>query len=240
MADPLTIVAGRCHVEFSADHDPSETVGDVLVVCKPDNTVLVHDAAGYQPVAWLTRPGSLAVTDDRIDAVDGDRHLGIGIREEHGRATFDVQRAGDPVGTCPACLVPLVRSGGAVGCLECGERYPIPGDAAVTDVDCDSCGLPRISVRRGRQLSVCLDRACESIDGRVREAFDREWDCPVCGADLRVLRRGGLLLGCDAYPDCETSFSFPAGVVTGACECGLPVFETATGHRCLDSGCASA
>lgn len=240
MADALTIVAARCYVQFVADHDRSETVGDVLVVCKPDNTVLVHDATGYQPVSWLTRPETLDVADGRIDAIDGDHRLAIEIREEYRRAAVDVQRAGDPVGTCPTCAAPLVRTGGAVGCLDCSGQYAIPGDAELADSDCDACGLPQITVRRGHQLTVCLDRGCESIDERVSEAFDRQWACPNCGDELRVLRRGGLLLGCDSYPDCETSFPFPAGVVTETCECGLPIFETATGHRCLDVECVAA
>lgn len=62
-------------------------------------------------------------------------------------------------------------------------------------------------------------------------------DCPDCGADLRVLKRGGLLVGCDAYPDCEVSYSLPHGTVVGDCSCGLPVFELASGRRCLDSSC---
>jgi DNA topoisomerase-1 len=46
-----------------------------------------------------------------------------------------------------------------------------------------------------------------------------------------------LLAGCDAYPECETAFSLPTGVVVDDCECGLPVFETGRGRRCLDSTC---
>ena len=84
---------------------------------------------------------------------------------------------------------------------------------------------------------MCVDRGCESLDATVREAFDREWDCPDCDGDLRILRRGGLLAGCEHYPDCDVGFGLPRGIVDGTCECGLPVFETPTGRRCLDSGC---
>ncbi|MEF8883041.1 MAG: hypothetical protein V5A34_11025, partial [Halapricum sp.] len=52
-----------------------------------------------------------------------------------------------------------------------------------------------------------------------------------------VLRRGGLLAGCEHYPDCDTGFAFPAGTVVGECDCGLPLFETSTGQRCLDATC---
>ena len=92
-------------------------------------------------------------------------------------------------------------------------------------------------VERGSAFEVCLDRSCESLDERVRAAHDREWDCPDCGADLRILRRGGLIAGCERYPDCETGFAIPAGTVVDGCDCGLPVFETASGRRCLDAGC---
>ena len=74
----------------------------------------------------------------------------------------------------------------------------------------------------------------------MREAFDRAWDCPDCGSDLRIVRRGGLLAGCDAYPDCETAFAVPEGVVAGACDCGLPSFAVGDDVRCLDAACERA
>ncbi|SDJ68138.1 DNA topoisomerase-1 [Halovenus aranensis] len=43
------------------------------------------------------------------------------------------------------------------------------------------------------------------------EEFNGVWNCPNCDGSLRVLRRGGLLLGCENYPACETGFSLPAG-----------------------------
>jgi DNA topoisomerase-1 len=71
----------------------------------------------------------------------------------------------------------------------------------------------------------------------IRERFDRERDCPECDGDLRVLRRGGLIAGCEHYPDCDTGFGIPRGTVDGVCDCGLPVFDTPGGRRCLDTGC---
>jgi DNA topoisomerase-1 len=117
-----------------------------------------------------------------------------------------------------------------------GARYPLPGDATVLDRTCD-CGLPTLRVERGVAVEACVDRDCDPIDAAVREALDRAFDCPACGNDLRVLRRGGLILGCDAYPDCETGFSLPRGVVDGECDCGLPAFRTDDGRRCLDATC---
>jgi DNA topoisomerase-1 len=93
-------------------------------------------------------------------------------------------------------------------------------------------------VERGAAFDVCADRECQPLDEAVRDRFDRAWGCPECGAPLRVLRRGGLIAGCDRYPDCETGFAIPAGVVAGECPCGLPAFETASGRRCLDATCS--
>jgi len=94
-------------------------------------------------------------------------------------------------------------------------------------------------VERGLAFNVCLDRGCESLDAAVKQAFDREWACPEpdCDGDLRILRRGGLIAGCEQYPDCDASFAVPAGIADGECNCGLPTFETASGTRCLDATC---
>jgi len=48
---------------------------------------------------------------------------------------------------------------------------------------------------------------------------------------------GGLLAGCENYPECDTGYAMPSGLVVGVCACGLPIFETSGGRRCLDSGC---
>jgi DNA topoisomerase-1 len=232
-----TVIAGRCTTTFEGTRDRRQH-GDVLVVVKPDNTVLVHDAAGYQPVAWLTRPESVTVADGTVTASDGDQFLEVDIHDTHVRGRYPTSDAGIPVGECPDCGSTLVRSGGSVSCPSCGS-YSLPRNATVLEETCQDCGLPRIRVARGASFVVCLDRSCESLDERVRAAFDREWTCPDCGGDLRVLRRGGLLLGCEEYPDCETGFAFPDGIHDGTCGCGLPLFDTPTGHRCLDSGCSN-
>ena len=236
MHDGFHVIAGECTTEFSGDRDRGrERRGEVVVLVKPDNTVLVHDAAGYQPVAWLTRPETVSLTGGRLTARDGEQRLDVTTHDAHGDARYPASAAGLPVGQCPDCGGELVRDGGVI-CLGCRVAYGVPSDAAVLDDACE-CGLPRIRVERGRAFEVCFDRECESLDERVRAAFDREWDCPACGADLRVRRRGGLLVGCDRYPDCRTGYSFPAGTLAGGCGCGLPRFETGSGERCLDANC---
>ena len=259
------VVAGDCTVEFTGAGSSDRTErGRVVALLKPDRTVLVHDADGYQPAAWLTRPET--VFEERnplvVTATDGDRRLRLMAHEVTLDAEVPASHAGVPVGICPDCAGAdagsdgpggdadgttcgdgatrgegvLVRARGAVHCADCGERYGLPAGATVLDSTCD-CGLPRCRVTRGAEFEVCVDRECESLDDRVREAFDRAWECPECGEDLRILRRGGLIAGCAAYPDCETGFAVPNGLVVGTCECGLPAFETAGGERCLDAAC---
>ena len=235
MPETAHVIAGRCTTVFEGSRE-QEQHGDMLVLVKPDQTVLVHDADGYQPVAWLTRPETVTVTGERVTARDGTQSLDVTVHEAYERAQYPTSDAGVPVGDCPDCDSHLVRSRGDVCCPGCSTRYSIPTDATVLDETCE-CGLPRMHVERGASFIVCVDAGCESLDERVRQAFDREWTCPSCDGDLRVLRRGGLLLGCEHYPDCETGFSFPAGVLAGECACGLPLFETATGQRCLDTSC---
>jgi len=236
MHDGTRVMAGECTTVFQGSRE-REQRGDVLVVVKPDNTVLVHDAAGYQPVAWLTRAESVAVEDGTVTARDGDEFLRVVAHEEHGSARFPASEAGVPVADCPDCPGTLVRAGGDVTCTGCSERYGLPTDATVTGGRCGDCGLPTMRVERGEAFACCIDRDCESLDDRVTAAFDREWDCKHCGGDLRILRRGGLIAGCERYPDCDTGYALPAGIVLGDCACGLPAFETAGGQRCLDSAC---
>ncbi len=237
--DAIRVLAGDCTV-ITDGSDREEYRGRVTTIVKPDNTVLVHDIDGYQPVAWLTRADTLS--SDRADgftlvATKGTQTLRIAAHDEDGFAHYPSSAAGVPVGTCPDCGGALVRSSG-VHCVGCGDRYGVPTDATIRDSGCDcACGLPRMRVERGLAFTVCLDRRCESLDEAVREAFDREWSCPNCDGDLRILRRGGLIAGCEQYPDCDTGFVLPTGTVDGVCGCGLPTFETPHGHRCLDATC---
>jgi len=241
MTESMRLVAGECTTDVEGRREQTQR-GHVVVLLKPDSTVLVHDADGYQPVAWLTRPESLAVESDptSIVAQDGDHRLRVTVHEARLDGTYPVSEAGIPVGDCPVCGGVLVRTGGAVHCPDCDDRYGLPAGAAVLDEPCEDCGLPLLRTERGAAFELCIDRSCEPLDDRVRERFDREWDCPECGGDLRVLRRGGLIAGCENYPDCDTGFAIPRGVVTGTCDCGLPTFETAGGERCLDATCGQA
>ncbi|WP_276255328.1 DUF91 domain-containing protein [Halomontanus rarus] len=239
LEDTIRVLAGDCTVIVDGT-DREEYRGRVTVIVKPDNTVLVHDVDGYQPVAWLTRADSVSSTSDptngfTLSAHKGDQTVRIAAHEQDGFGQYPASEAGTPVGDCPDCGGALVRSSG-VHCVGCGERYGVPADATVRDDYCD-CGLPRMRVERGLAFHVCLDRNCESLDEAVRNAFDREWSCPDCDGDLRILRRGGLLAGCEHYPDCDVGFVIPSGVFDGDCGCGLPAFETPSGRRCLDATC---
>jgi DNA topoisomerase-1 len=302
MADELRTFAGDCRIEDRAN-DRSTYRGRVVVLVKPDGTVLVHDTGGYQPVAWITRADDVTVetdvrapipadgtvrtdgavthsaeppssegsspspsataasgasaepSDERatrttaeparhdaavtpfvVTARTADRQLRIVARQAFGTGRYPASGAGRPVGACPDCEAALVTDTGAIRCVACDRHHGLPSGAAVRDAVCD-CGLPRVRVERGAAFDVCADRTCDPLDERVRERFDGAWDCPECGAPLRILRRGGLIAGCERYPECETGFAIPSGVVAGECPCGLPAFETGAGRRCLDGTC---
>ncbi len=242
MADQTRILAGDCTVSFEGTRDRTQR-GDVVILIKPDRTVLVHDADGYQPVAWLTRPDGVTIEHDTdgftLRAHADSQELFVRSHSTAGIDQFPVSEAGIPVGDCPACEGPLVRTRGDVQCLDCEDRYGLPSGATVLDSCCSDCGLPQMRVERGETFDLCVDYACESLSTAVRDRFDGEWACPDCGEPLRVRSPDGrIFLGCEGYPDCETSFSFPSGVVIGDCECGLARFRTASGERCLDGTCA--
>jgi DNA topoisomerase-1 len=241
MTDAMRVFAGDCTTTFEGARERVQR-GRVVVLVKPDKTVLVHDADGYQPVAWLTRPDALTIETAGegfgITARTDEQVLRVFAHAVAGRGDYPVTEAGIPVGECPDCGGPLLRGGGGVSCLDCEAAYSLAAGATVLDRTCPDCGLPTMRVERGATFEVCVDRRCDPLDDAVRERFDGVWTCPDCGSDLRIVRRRGrLLAGCGAYPDCETAFSLPAGVVVGDCDCGLPVFETATGRRCLDGTC---
>ena len=244
MSEHVRVFAGDCTAIFEGTRERTQR-GNVLVVVKPDRTVLVHDADGYQPVAWLTRPDELTIEEDGrsvgLTARTGEQTLRVASHELAGRATYPVTRAGVPVGSHPETDAPLIRADGAVRDLDTGREYPIPVGGTIDDGQCPDCGLPTVQVERGASFEICLDPACDPLLARVRGTFENEWTCPDCGSPMGIIRPNGgpILAGCRAYPDCETAFSIPSGVVTGTCGCGLPVFETERGRRCLDGGCDS-
>lgn len=257
MTESIRVFAGECTISYArndannassigdandaSDADSNDQHGRVLVVHKPDGTVLVHDAAGYQPVEWLTRADAVyrEQNDERfaLVAVKDDERLRVEASDPE-RAAFPGTSAGQLVGTCPACAGTLVRARGSVTCLDCETDHGLPRDATLLDSTCE-CGLPEMAVSRGARFELCVDRQCESLDALVRERFDREWSCPDCGGDLRILRERALFLGCENYPDCERTFALPDDSVVGECECGLPRVETERGARCLDRDCSA-
>lgn len=239
-SDAIEVLAGDCTVKYVGD-DLREERGAVVVLAKPDNTVLVHDRDGYGPVAWLTRADSLTWSTDgvgpTVEASKNDQRLQVTCHEEYGSGRYAASHAGQEAGTCPDCHGSLVYPGGRVTCLGCGVDYGIPRDATLGDEPCE-CGLPQMRVERGASFTVCVDRSCQSLDDVVRDRFNRQWSCPACDGDLLILRRRGLLAGCENYPTFDTGYTIPTGTVTDPCpECNLPVFTTPSGERCLDASC---
>lgn len=237
MEERIRVFAGDCTVTYQGE---SETVqrGTVVTLVKPDNTVLVHDADGYQPAAWLTRAQSVQLSGDgtgfALTALSDGAELRIRSHQGEARTSFPASPAGSEVGGCPDCGCVLVRSAGAIICTGCLSRWGLPRDATLTDETCLQCGLPQISVERGAKFRVCVDSACDPLDSAVAERFDGAWACPDCSVPMTIERAGTLQAVCEV---CGADHTIPAGSNVGSCACGLPAFETARGKRCLDSGC---
>lgn len=235
------LLVGDCRVELTGAESRMYQ-GQAVVLVKPDGTVLVHDTEGYKPVAWLTRAEKVA--EDRengtITAVDGDTWLRIDVEQPVIDRELPGSPAGEPVGDCPSCGGTLVSVRNAVHCITCHDRYGLPTDGTLLEQQC-GCGLPTMSVDRGETFEVCIDRSCEPLDPLIADRFDGVWSCPDsnCAGTLRVIRRSGLLLGCDQYPDCEEAFRFPAGTLEGHCGCGLPRFSTDGNSGCIDTTCTA-
>lgn len=233
------LVVGECRIETTGMDDQRHR-GQVVVVIKPDGTVLVHDVSGYQPVAWLTRAETVSwdAETGSITAADGDDWLRIEIDQAIVDRRLPGSPAGHPVGVCPTCGGSLVSARGSIHCVACHDHYGIPDDAELLEDRC-ACGLPRMRVERGEAFELCIDRTCEPLDEHIADRFDGVWTCPStdCAGSLRVLRRSGLLLGCNNYPDCETAYRFPAGTLAGHCGCGLPRFTRNGESHCLDATC---
>ena len=131
--DVLRVLAGDCRVR--ADGVPR--CGEMVVLSKPDNTVLVHDVDGYQPVAWLTRADSVSYTGDDgaaspspLSPVIDPCWSNCGPRT----ASVDIPARGlaSPSATVSTAR-PLVRARGRVSCPGCGSEYGLPDGASVLD-----------------------------------------------------------------------------------------------------------
>lgn len=243
MQDAIRVLAGECTVTFDGNETKAER-GEVVTVVKPDNTVLVHDADGYQPAAWLTRADVVRYARDadgfRIVAGKGGQQLEIESHAEHGDAHYPASPAGEPVGECPTCGGVFVRGSSGVTCVGCRATYSIPRDANVLDAVCGECGLPTFRVERGYGVEVCLDPSCQTIAESVRETIEERddeprWRCG-CGGELRVERRRGLRTICE---ECGDIYAIPRGVLAGSCDCGRPSIRTGNGVRCLATDCAA-
>ena len=233
------IIAGECVVETRGTINETHR-GQILTIAKPDGTVLVHDTAGYKPIAWITRADSVTTdsTNGTLTAVDGDQWVSVTV--EHGfiDRRLPASPAGSPVSDCPSCGGTLVDASGEIYCLGCRVAYGLPSGATLREESC-ACGLPTMRIERGDVFDLCIDRECEPMEEAIAERFDRKWSCPdsTCTGTLRVLRRSRLIVGCSAYPDCEVAYTLPNGVIDGHCSCGLPRFANESGLRCLDSSC---
>jgi DNA topoisomerase-1 len=87
---------------------------------------------------------------------------------------------------------------------------------------------------------VCVDRQCERIEDVIARHFaTSNFVCPRCHSPLSVVRRKGIIVGCNDYYDgCKTAFLLPMNAtIVGRCKCGLPKLQLKTKMRCLDTKC---
>jgi len=132
------------------------------------------------------------------------------------------------LGDCPDCeadedgllVIRSSRRGDKfVGCdayPDCENTYPLPDDGKLVLVDetCDEHGLQHVKVLNGRNTYVHGCPVC-----KAEEADEEDdiviGDCPDCGPTdggelaIKRTRRGGRLVGCTRYPDCDYSLPLP-------------------------------
>jgi DNA topoisomerase-1 len=145
-------------------------------------------------------------------------------QEEIGEKLREALKDDRTLGDCPECGDSLVvrssRNGSKfVGCdayPECENTYPLPDDGKLVLIDkrCDEHGLKHVKVLDGRSTHVHGCPICKE-----EEAQDEDdiviGDCPDCADDeggelaIKRTRRGGRLVGCTRYPDCDYSLPLP-------------------------------
>ncbi|MDZ7687157.1 MAG: DNA topoisomerase I [Halobacteriales archaeon] len=132
------------------------------------------------------------------------------------------------LGPCPDCeadepgslVIRSSRRGDEfVGCdayPDCEKTYPLPSDGKLVLIDerCDEHGLSHVKVLAGKSTYTHGCPVC-----KAEEADEEEdiviGDCPECGDTeggelaIKQTRRGGRLVGCTRYPDCDYSLPLP-------------------------------
>jgi DNA topoisomerase-1 len=206
----IRVFAGECTTEFAGGRERTRR-GRVVVLIKPDRTVLVHDAAGYQPVAWLTRADSLSV--ETVPLASGETppagETAGGERGDHRDADSD------GIGTV--------------------ETTPTAGnqDTAPTP---PAGGFGLVARRGDETLRIVSHGPAAHHQFPATAAGVPVGACPDCGGTL--VRDGGLnCLGCAG----EYSLPAGATVLEEQCsDCGLPTVRVERGavvECCVDPAC---
>jgi DNA topoisomerase-1 len=233
--DTATLYVGDGTVVEDAT-DRREFRGRIVVLAKPDGTVLVHDHSGYQPVAWLTRADAVTVTDDdafRLTAHDerADDWLRVTGHDtpssENGRngheslaslsGQYPVSPAGEPIGRCPSCDGALVDRTGTVACVHCDRSHAYPDDATIrppSTATASTNAPATTSTNAPATASTNTPASASTTNTDVLDASDAMTD------------------GTDDGPD-----TTPGG---RTCECGLPRMRVERGVAvdcCVDRNC---
>jgi len=141
------------------------------------------------------------------------------------------------IGRCKCCGGSLRRIENVITC-DCGVVYKLPNGVELAQNPC-SCGLPKFKLKLFG-VDVCVDRQCENMDEVIGRQFAAsDFTCPKCGGPLIVVRRKGLIAGCERYYEgCKTAFLLPPNAtIIGRCACGLPRLQLKIKARCLDTKC---
>ncbi|MFP4187823.1 MAG: DNA topoisomerase I [Halobacteriales archaeon] len=144
--------------------------------------------------------------------------------DEIGETLLEGLKKDRTLGECPECGGDLVvrtsrRGDEFVGCdsyPDCENTYPLPDDGKLVLVDetCDEHGLKHVKVLNGRSTYVHGCPICKAEEAEEEDDIVIG-DCPDCGDTeggelaIKRTRRGGRLVGCTRYPDCDYSLPLP-------------------------------
>jgi len=191
-ADVTTLYAGDATVVEDAT-ERAEYRGRVVVIAKPDGTVLVHDRDGYQPVAWLTRADAVTVTDDdetvRITAHDERADDWLRVTGHPTRRGGADASGADATGAGTTGAADPDGAGALTG------RYPVSvaGDPAG---DCPTCG--------GALVDTGGAVACIHCDERHGYPGDATLPGATCDCGLPRMRvERGAAIDCCVDRDCQ-------------------------------------
>ncbi|MDD1721408.1 MAG: DEAD/DEAH box helicase [Euryarchaeota archaeon] len=233
--DPLVVKEAVMVTGLPHDTMRMEASESTTMPAQPNAPTGVHPLVEESIGTSNTAPQVSRPRDPRL--VESSIHSPAGNSVAKSDLENDTNEPAATVGHCKRCGGSLRRVDNVITC-QCGVIYKLPAGADLAHTTC-SCGLPKFKLKL-LGVDVCVDRQCENMDDIIAAAFaNHKFTCPRCESSLTVVRRRGLIVGCERYYDgCKTAFLLPANAsITGRCTCGLPRLQLKTKARCLDTTC---